>query len=75
MNLGIVPERPRTPQRLGEVCNHLRQGLSNKEIAARMGITPRTVKWYISFVMRKAGLWSKGDERRMIIYVLTGPRI
>lgn len=43
------------------------QGLANKEVAARLGISPRTVEIYRSSVMAKMGALSFADLVRMSI--------
>ena len=38
---------------------HLMQGLTSKEIAQRMGISPYTVKTYVKLVMIKLGVTTR----------------
>jgi DNA-binding NarL/FixJ family response regulator len=46
--------QPLTPREL-EVLGLVAQGMQNKEIAARLGITERTVKFYVSSILAKLG--------------------
>jgi len=45
---------PLSPREL-TVLHHVAQGLSNKEIAAQMGVREQTVKNYVSAILRKTG--------------------
>jgi PAS domain S-box-containing protein len=47
--------------RQGEVLQLMSQGLSNKVIAARLGITPGTVKLHAAVVLRALGVRSRRD--------------
>jgi DNA-binding NarL/FixJ family response regulator len=38
-----------------EVLSHMSQGQSNKEIAAHQGLSPQSVKVYVSNLLRKSG--------------------
>ncbi len=42
----------------------LMKGLSNKEIAAKMSLTERTVKYHVSTILAKLGLRSRVDVVR-----------
>jgi len=46
-------------QREGETVRFLIEGLTNKEIAARMGISPDTVKVFLRLAMMKMGVSSR----------------
>ena len=39
-----------------EVLELIAAGLSNKEIASRLFITPGTVKWYVNIIFKKLGV-------------------
>jgi len=39
-----------------EVLSHVSQGQSNKEIAAHLGLSPQSVKVYVSNLLRKSGV-------------------
>ncbi len=49
------PEPPDLTPRQGEILHLLREGLSNRDIAARLGIGEGTVKLHVSAVMRRLG--------------------
>ena len=66
--------------RLAELTDRQRQvmellidGLSNKEIGKRLGISPRTVETYRAFVMAKTGASSLAELVKMTIKVLEQP--
>ena len=66
--------------RLAELSDRQRQvmellidGLSNKEIGKRLGISPRTVETYRAFVMAKTGASSLAELVKMSIKVLKMP--
>lgn len=46
----------RLTEREEEVLSHVSQGLSNKEIAAQLGLSPQSVKVYVSNLLRKSGV-------------------
>jgi DNA-binding CsgD family transcriptional regulator len=68
--LGIVMERrPRPPIELAEMCRrfrlspreretveHLLTGLTNREVAQRMHVSPNTVKQFVRLIMTKMGV-------------------
>jgi DNA-binding NarL/FixJ family response regulator len=54
---GIEPLTPREQ----EVLRLLAQGLLNKEIAARLGITQRTVKFHVSSLLGKLGAGNRTE--------------
>jgi DNA-binding NarL/FixJ family response regulator len=52
--------QPLTPREL-EVLGLVAQGMQNKEIAARLGITERTVKFYVSSILAKLGAGNRTE--------------
>jgi DNA-binding CsgD family transcriptional regulator len=50
-----VASKFKLTQREGEALKYLAQGLSSKEIAARMSISPNTVKAFMRLIMVKMG--------------------
>jgi DNA-binding NarL/FixJ family response regulator len=56
--LGGIASVPLTP-REGEVLRLLMGGQCNREIGARLGIYPNTVKGHLSRIMRKAGVGNR----------------
>ena len=56
---GRVPHTPLTVREL-DVMALVRRGLGNDEIAAQLGISPRTVERHLSNVYVKLGLTGKG---------------
>jgi DNA-binding NarL/FixJ family response regulator len=50
----MEPSLELTP-REGEVLAHLSDGLSNKEIAGKMGISDHTVKFHVNAILQKLG--------------------
>ena len=50
-----TPESLRLTPRERSVLEHLARGLGNKQIAAQLGITERTVKFHVSAVFTKLG--------------------
>jgi len=50
------PGLPRLSPAEAVVCVHLRQGLSNREIAAMLGKSERTVKNQVSAILAKCGV-------------------
>ncbi|MFZ6027237.1 MAG: LuxR C-terminal-related transcriptional regulator [Chloroflexota bacterium] len=61
--LGVLAE-PLTA-REGEVLGLLAQGLANKQIAARLGISEHTVKFHISSLFAKLGANSRTEAVRL----------
>jgi DNA-binding NarL/FixJ family response regulator len=53
-------DEPLTPREL-EVLNLLARGLQNKEIAAQLVITERTVKFYVSSILGKLGAGNRTE--------------
>ncbi|MEX2160646.1 MAG: response regulator transcription factor [Anaerolineales bacterium] len=51
-------------QREGEVLRLLAQGLANKQIAVRLGISEHTVKFHVSAVYAKLGVTSRTEAVR-----------
>lgn len=49
-------KEPRLTEREEEVLIHVSQGQSNKEIAAQLGLSPQSVKVYVSNLLRKSGV-------------------
>ena len=45
--------------RESECITHLKRGLTYKEVAFKMGISPKTIEDYINNIKRKTGLYSK----------------
>ena len=60
---GFAPAEPRpllTPREL-EVLGHLGEGLSNKEVARRLGISAHTVKFHLEAIFEKLGATTRAD--------------
>jgi DNA-binding NarL/FixJ family response regulator len=55
------------------VLSGLKQGLSNKQIAAEMGISDKTVKVYMSTLYRKLGVNSRAQALFLLRQVLVEP--
>jgi two-component system response regulator FixJ len=58
-------------QRQREVMELVAKGLSNKEIALRLRISPRTVENYRAWVMEKMGATNLADLVRMVVQLET----
>jgi two-component system response regulator FixJ len=56
-----------------EVMQALARGLSNKEVAAEIGISPRTVEVYRAAIMMKLQLQSFADLVRLAILLGDDP--
>jgi DNA-binding CsgD family transcriptional regulator len=54
-----VSEQFNLTQREGEALGYLLQGLSSKEIASRMNVSPNTVKAFLRLIMIKTGASSR----------------
>jgi DNA-binding CsgD family transcriptional regulator len=61
---GEMARGPLTP-REAQVARLAREGLSNPEIAARLFITPNTVKYHLSKVFTKLGITTRGQLHRV----------
>jgi DNA-binding CsgD family transcriptional regulator len=58
-DLLAIAEKFNLTQREYEAVQHLALGLTGKEIAARMGISPNTVKAFLRLVMIKTGVTTR----------------
>jgi DNA-binding CsgD family transcriptional regulator len=66
----IAPGGPGLSRREKEVLPCLLNGMTNPEIATRMGISPRTVEKHVASILEKAGI----DNRRQLISLkIPGP--
>ena len=70
MNFAQISEQFSLTQRERETVEYLLQGLTSKEIAERMNISPNTVKAFVRLVMVKMGT----STRSAIIGKIAGPR-
>ena len=61
------PERAALTEREREVLRRVAEGLPNKQIAAALGITPRTVKFHVSSVMTKLGAENRAHAAALAI--------
>jgi DNA-binding NarL/FixJ family response regulator len=59
-------EEPLTPREI-EVLELLAQGLPNKAIAARLGISDQTVKFHVSSISGKLGAANRTDTVRRAV--------
>jgi DNA-binding CsgD family transcriptional regulator len=57
--LSQVSQQFNLTQREGEALTYLLQGLSSKEIASRMNVSPNTVKAFLRLIMIKTGVASR----------------
>jgi two-component system, NarL family, response regulator YdfI len=60
------PVEPLTAREL-EVLGHLADGLSNKAIASRLGISDETVKFHLSAIFGKLGASNRTDAVRQAL--------
>jgi len=62
---GVPPAPPDLPESLTprevEVLQLLSQGLANKSIAGRLGISDHTVKFHVNAILGKLGVQSRGE--------------
>jgi two-component system response regulator FixJ len=58
-------------QRQRQVLELVAQGLSNKQIALKLGLSPRTVENYRAWVMEKMGAKNLADLVRMVVLLET----
>jgi DNA-binding NarL/FixJ family response regulator len=61
-----APEEPLTPREL-QVIELLVEGLSNKTIAAQLGISDQTVKFHVAAICGKLGAANRTDAVRRAI--------
>jgi DNA-binding NarL/FixJ family response regulator len=59
-----LPGRPSLTTREQAVLDHLARGLGNKQIAAALGISERTVKFHVSSLFTKLGASNRTDAVR-----------
>jgi two-component system, LuxR family, response regulator FixJ len=65
----IIARIAELPPRQREVMGLVAEGLSNKQIAIRLGISPRTVENYRAWVMERLGASSIADLVRKVLIV------
>jgi DNA-binding NarL/FixJ family response regulator len=59
-------EQPLTPREI-EVLQLLAEGLANKAIAERLGISDQTVKFHVASIMSKLGASNRTDAVRLAL--------
>ncbi len=59
-------EQPLTPREI-EVLQLLAEGLSNKSIAGRLGISDQTAKFHVASIMSKLGASNRTDAVRLAL--------
>jgi DNA-binding CsgD family transcriptional regulator len=59
VHLGDVGQRFRLSRRECETVQHLVLGLTTKEVAKRMGVSPNTIKQFVRLVMSKMGVTTR----------------
>ena len=64
--IGDEIEEPLTPREI-EVVELLAEGLSNKAIAARLGISDQTVKFHVASICGKLGAANRTDAVRRAV--------
>jgi len=62
----VLPAEPLTPREI-EVLGQLVEGLSNKTIASRLGISDQTVKFHVASICGKLGAVNRTDAVRRAI--------
>jgi len=70
-SLALLGKKFRLTRRESESVNLLAQGLTGKEIAHRMGISPNTVKAFMRSVMIKTGATTRSGIIGKVLQVLT----
>lgn len=71
VNLSLQGEQSKIPDSLWEIIEAVSEGLSNKEIAAKLYISEGTLKNYISTILEKSNL---SHRTQLAVYYLTGKR-
>jgi DNA-binding NarL/FixJ family response regulator len=67
---------PHLSSRQEQVVNLVREGFGNKEIAASLSISLRTVKFHLSKVYGKMGAGERSGRRyRLIIFLQSRPNL
>lgn len=61
VNAVTLPPLTSLTAREREICTHLENGLSNQEIADRMGLSENTVKHYITPLLQKLGVRNRTE--------------
>ena len=69
--MGKVSQHFNLTHREREALEYLLQGLSSKEIANRMGISPNTVKTFLRLIMIKTGASSRSAVVRKVMMMAT----
>ncbi len=72
LDVRAAAERYRLSPRERQTLALAVQGLSNKEIAAHMGVSPNTVKTFLRLIMGKMGASSRVGLIRKTIQILAG---
>ena len=70
--VALVSEHFNLTRRERDVLEYLLHGLSTKEIANRMGVSPNTVKAFLRLIMSKTGASSRSAIMSKIIMSSSG---